>query len=59
MQVARLDDDGMLIAVEPVAPDDWVTDLGRRQIALPEINDATAMIGRYRWDPFRSTFRPA
>lgn len=58
MEIARLDDDGLLIAVEPVAPDDWVTDLARRQIALPEVNDAAAMIGRYYWDPFRSTFRP-
>ena len=58
MEIARLDDDGVLIAVEPVAPSDWVTDLARRQVALPEMNDARAMTGRYYWDPYRSTFRP-
>jgi len=58
MEIARLDDDGLLIAVEPVAPPDWVTDLARRQVALPEIHDTRSMIGRYYWDPFRSTFRP-
>jgi len=58
MEIARLDDNGLLIAVEPVAPDDWVTDLARRQIALPEVNDVAGMVGRYAWDPFRSCFRP-
>lgn len=58
MEIARLDDDGLLIGVESVTPDDWVTDLSRRQIALPEVNDATGMVRRYRWDPYRSTFRP-
>lgn len=57
MEVARLDDDGLLIAIEPVAPQDWVTDLGRRQVALPRLNDAKSMVGRYVWDPIRQTFR--
>jgi len=58
MEIARLDDDGLLIGIEPVEPADWVTDLSRRQIALPEVHDAAAMVRRYRWDPYRSTFRP-
>lgn len=57
MDVAIVDDDGVLVAVTPVAPADWVTDLARRQIALPVGHDARAMIGRYRWDPIRQTFR--
>ena len=58
MDIARINDDGVLIAVETVAPEDCVTDLARRQIALPEYNDVRGMIGRYYWDVIRQTFRP-
>ena len=37
--IARLDEDGLLVAVETVADDDHATDLAKGKIALPDGHD--------------------
>ena len=54
--IARLDEDGLLVAVETVADEEHGTDLAKRKIALPDGHDMRRHIKNYRWDVLRGHF---
>lgn len=56
--IARLDSDGTLVAVETVPPDQHRTDLQARTIALPEHHDMRQRLNGYRWDFRHHCFMP-
>jgi hypothetical protein len=56
--IARLDEDGVCVAVETVSPEDHRTDPGRRTVALPAHHDMRQRLGQYRWDFLRHAFLP-
>jgi hypothetical protein len=57
-EIARLDDDGMLVAVETCHPDDHKTDPIARTVALPDGHDMHERARGYRWDFVRQCFLP-
>ena len=58
MEIARLDENGMVIAVEPCHGDDHKTCPIARTVALPEGHDMHARAKGYRWDFVRLCFMP-
>ena len=54
--IARLDEDGLLVAVETVADDEHGTDLAKTKIALPDGHDMRRHLKNYRWDVLRGHF---
>ena len=56
--IARLDEDGLLVAVETVADEEHGTDLAKRKIALPDGHDMRRHLKNYRWDVLRGHFIP-
>ncbi len=56
--IARLDADGMLIAVETVTPDQHRTDPQAGIVALPDGHDMRQRLKGYRWDFRRHCFLP-
>ena len=56
--IARLDEDGLLVAVETVADEEHGTDLAKRKIALPDGHDMQRHLKNYRWDVLRGHFIP-
>jgi hypothetical protein len=56
--IARLDEDGLIVAVETVADEEHGTDLAKRQIALPDGHDMHRHLRNYRWDVLRGHFIP-
>lgn len=56
--IARLDEDGVLVAVETVRADAHRTDLQARSIALPDGHDMRQRLNAYRWDFRQSCFLP-
>jgi hypothetical protein len=56
--IARLDEDGLIIAVETVPDDEHGTDLAKRKIALPDGHDMRRHLKNYRWDVLRGHFIP-
>jgi hypothetical protein len=56
--IARLDDDGVIAAVDTVSPPDYRTDPARRTVALPANHDMRSKLGQYRYDFVRGAFMP-
>jgi hypothetical protein len=56
--IARLDDQGTLVAVETVADADWQTDPQARTVRLPANHDMRERLGGYRFDFVRQRFMP-
>ena len=56
--IARLDEGGLLVAVETVEADEHATDLARRKVALPDNHDMRRHLRAYRWDVLRGHFIP-
>ena len=56
--LAKLDSDGTLIAVETVTADQHRTDLQAGIVALPEGHDMRQRLKGYRWDFRRHCFLP-
>jgi hypothetical protein len=56
--IARLDADGTLIAVETVTADQHSTDLQAGTVALPDGHDMRRRLKGYRWDFRRHCFLP-
>jgi hypothetical protein len=56
--IARLDDNGLLIAVDTVADADWRTDPQARTVKLPANHDMRERIGTYRYEFLRQRFMP-
>jgi hypothetical protein len=56
--IARLDEDGVLIAVETVPEDQHVTDIAAGKFALDDGHDMRTKLKNYRWDVRRGHFIP-
>src|SRR5512132_645783 len=56
--IARLDQDSVLIAVYTVADADWKTDPQARTVRLPANHDMRERLGAYRFDYLRHGFMP-
>jgi hypothetical protein len=56
--IARLDERGVLVAVETVSPPDHVTDPQARTYALPAGHDMAGKVGAYVYDWNRGCFLP-
>lgn len=56
--IAKLDADGVLVAVETVSEPDYRTDPQARTVALPRGHDMATRLGGYRYDWNRSCFLP-
>jgi hypothetical protein len=56
--IARLDQDSLLVAVDTVADADWKTDPLARMVRLPANHDMRERIGAYRFDYLRHRFMP-
>jgi hypothetical protein len=56
--IARIDEDGLLTAVETVVEDEHVTDLAAGKIALDDNHDMRQRLKNYRWDVRRGHFIP-
>jgi hypothetical protein len=56
--IARLDEDGLLIAVETVSEDEHVTDIAAGKFALDDGHDMRTKLKSYRWDVRRGHFIP-
>ena len=54
--IARLDENGLIVAVETVADEEYGTDLAKRRIALPDGHDMHRQLRNYRWDVLRGHF---
>ncbi|MBK8211719.1 MAG: hypothetical protein IPK78_18970 [Rhodospirillales bacterium] len=57
-QIAKLDDNGMLIGVEACCADDHKTCPVARTVALPDEHDMRGRLKSYRWDFGRGCFLP-
>lgn len=57
-EVARLDEDGVIIGVEPANEQTYKTDPVARTVRLDPNHDMRNRIGNYKWDYLRSTFEP-
>lgn len=55
-EIARLDENGVIIAVEPCSEQDYRTDPISRTVRLDPGNDMHKYIGNYRWDFHKHTF---
>lgn len=58
MDIAVLDERGILGEVRTVSADDYRTDAARRTVALPAGHDMGERLGQYRWDDLRGCFLP-
>lgn len=58
MEIARLDENGVLIGVEPCSEVDHKTDPMTRSVRLDHGHDVANMIGQYKWDFAANTFIP-
>lgn len=58
MDIAVLDEHGILREVRTVSADDYRTDAARRTVALPAGHDMGQRLGQYRWDDRRGCFLP-
>lgn len=58
MDIAQLDEDGVITDVVTVSPDDYRTDPRARTVALPENHDMHNRIRSYRFDYMRGCFEP-
>ena len=56
--IARLDEHGVLVAVETVSYPDHVTDPQKRTVALPSLHDMGGRLGGYRYDYLAGCFLP-
>ena len=56
--IARLDERGVLVAVETVSAPDYRTDAAARTVALPAVDDMATRLGAYRYDWNSSCFVP-
>lgn len=56
--IARLDRDGVLIAVATVAAAEWKTNPQARTVQLPDAHDMRERLGAYRFDYVRNRFMP-
>ncbi|MBL8659780.1 MAG: hypothetical protein JNM75_08500 [Rhodospirillales bacterium] len=56
--IAKLDADGVLVAVETVSLPDCRTDVVARTVALPVGHDMATRLGSYRYDWNRACFLP-
>ena len=56
--IARIDEDGLLTAVETVVEDEHVTDFAAGKIALDDNHDMRQRLKNYRWDVRRGHFIP-
>ncbi len=56
--IAKLDADGVLVAVETVSAPDYRTDVVARTVALPAGHDMATRLGGYRYDWNRGCFLP-
>lgn len=56
--IARLDADGVLVAIATAAPPDYRTDPQARTVALPAGHDMATRLGAYRYDWNRACFLP-
>lgn len=57
-EIARLDNNGVIIGVDPVSPPDYVTDAQRRTVRLPANHDMHNKLGQYRYDFLAAAFLP-
>jgi hypothetical protein len=55
--IAKLDGDGMLIAVETVTADEHRTDPQAGTVALPDSHDMRQRLKGYRWDAVTASCR--
>lgn len=55
-EIARLDENGVIIAVEPCSEQDYRTDPVSRTVRLDPGHDMNKYIGNYRWDFHKHTF---
>ena len=56
--IARLDERGVLVAVETVSPPDHKDDPAARTVALPSGHDMRGRVGGYRYDWNNRSFWP-
>ena len=56
--IARLDERGVLVAVETVSLADHLTDPQKRTVALPSLHDMAQRLGGYRYDYLAGCFLP-
>ena len=56
--IARLDERGVLVAVETVSFADHLTDPQKRTVALPSLHDMGGRLGGYRYDYLAGCFLP-
>ncbi len=58
MDIAVLDERGILREVRTVSEADYVTDPAMRAVALPPGHDMGQRLGQYQWDFLRGCFLP-
>jgi len=58
MDIAVLDERGIIREVRTVSEVDYVTDHSLRTVALPDGHDMTQHLGVYAWDYLRGCFLP-
>lgn len=58
LEVARLNEDGVIVGVDAVEEQDHKTDPGARTVRLDGPHDMRNRINSYRWDWSRQTFMP-
>ena len=58
MDIAVLDERGILREVRTVSEADYATDPARRTVALPPGHDMAQRLGQYSWDFLRGCFLP-
>lgn len=56
--VAVLDENGVIVDVVTVSPDDYVTDPSRRTVRLPSHHDMRSNLHSYKYDYLRGRFEP-
>jgi hypothetical protein len=57
-EVARLDEDGTLVAIDACGITEYVTDPLKRTVRLDSNHDMRNRIGNYRYDWLKQTFMP-
>lgn len=57
-EIARLNEDGVIIAVEQCAKDDYQTNPTARTVQLDANHDMRNRIGNYKWNYLRGAFEP-
>lgn len=57
-EIARLDEDGVIVAVEHCSVSEYVTDATKRTVCLDANHDMRNRLGNYRWNYLKATFEP-